>query len=126
MKFWQASDISDRLQIILYKERFFQRHAMQQVTLHLYSAGRRHIGCDGQHWKEEIFSSERRFRSDVQHDGHVSVTGLYSEKRFYWPNFEQHHISGLNLQMQEQIVNRKKFTDVLILLHERLSRSVQA
>ena len=62
MKFWQASDICDRLQIILRKEPFFQRHAMQQVTLHLYSAGRRHIGFDRQHWKQEIFYSEKRFQ----------------------------------------------------------------
>ena len=125
MELWQRSETRDKLQLLSQKEPFFQSPPVQQTTLHLYSAGRQHIGFHGQYWKQEVFSTERQFRSDVVHDGHLSVTGLYSEKHYYWCNHAIHNVSGFHPEMQEQITKHKKFTEVLIELHERLSKTIQ-
>ena len=59
------------------------------------------------------------------HDGHLNVTCLHLETRQYWPNYEEHHISGLHPVMQEKILQHEKFTACLLLLHERLAKTMQ-
>ena len=65
------------------------------------------------------------FRGGLQHDGHMNVTCLFSENRHYGQNSQAHHVSGLKPVLQREIVKHNKFTECLVLLHERLSRTMQ-
>ena len=125
MEFWQRDATFDRLQEILQKEPFLQTPPVQQMTLHLYSAGRKPLGRDKEYWKIEILSTDLQFRRDVIHDGHLSVTALYSEQRYYWWDCSMHNMSSFHSDMQEQITQHEKFTEVLMELHDSLSATIQ-
>ena len=107
MDFWQRDQTFDRLQGILQKEPFLHTPPVQQMTLHLYSAGRKPLGRDKEYWKIEILSTDLQFRRDVVHDGHLSVTALYSEQRYYCWDFSIHNMSGFHSDMQEQITQHE-------------------
>ena len=102
-----------------------EREEVRAVPLYLYSAGRRHIGYADQPWQEEILSGEGVLRADVQHDGHMNVTCLHSEQRNYWKNKKERHVTGLHTVLQQRIVRHETFTECLLLLHERLARTMQ-
>ena len=123
MQHWQSSEIRSKLSVFLQRTPFFERQDVLAVSLHLYSAGRRHIGYAEQPWQQEISSGDRVFRADVQHDGHMNVTCLHSEKRYYWPNSQVHHVSGLHPVLQQQIVKHEKFTECFLLLLEKMART---
>ena len=104
MQSWQSVDMENRLRTLLEVKPYFSQPDVRSVRLHLYSAGRGHLGYTGQPWDKEILASECYFRRYLRHNGHVNVTNLYSELRYTWPDGEEHHVSGLNALMQAQLV----------------------
>ena len=97
---------------------------MHRLRLHLYSAGRLHLGHHHEPWHTEFFSETDLFRWDVQHNGHVNVTAVQPLIEYDGPYGQIHNMSGLNPRVQAQMVADIRFTECLILLHERLKRSV--
>ena len=65
-------------------------------------------------------------RPDVYHDGYFNITCLFSDKRNHWGHGKVHHLSGLHPELQCEIVHHNRFTECLILLHQRLVRNIQS
>ena len=64
-------------------------------------------------------------RPDVHHDGYFNVTCFFTDKRHHWGHGKVHHLSGLHPELQCEIVHHNRFTECLILLHQRLVRTIQ-